>query len=73
MNIEQVAEQFGIDSEDTSDVLSTLAVQAYERYEGSNSESDIGVAVALAKAAIRETCDDDPSLTSRLNKPRGYA
>ncbi|KAN0071674.1 CHAT domain containing protein [Elaphomyces granulatus] len=67
MDIEQFAAQYGIRNEDAPDLLSDLAICAYERHVQSGSIEDIDIAIGFAKLGIYWTANDNPSLIEWLN------
>ncbi|KAN0076282.1 CHAT domain containing protein [Elaphomyces granulatus] len=67
MDIEQIAARYGIEDEDIPNLLSAMALNAYERHVQSGSAEDIDRAVGLAKEGIYRTANDNPSLKEWLN------
>ncbi|KAN0067747.1 CHAT domain containing protein [Elaphomyces granulatus] len=64
MDIEQFAAQY---NEDIPDLLSALAIDAYERHRQSGGTEDIDIAIELAKQGIYRTANDNFSLIGWLN------
>ncbi|TVY74909.1 putative 30S ribosomal protein S17-like protein [Fusarium oxysporum f. sp. cubense] len=67
MDIEAFAADNGIDTEGILDLLSELAIDAYERYMQTGRRDDISEAIDWAKQGIDLANDSNPLLTGWLN------
>ncbi|RKK82832.1 hypothetical protein BFJ68_g17507 [Fusarium oxysporum] len=67
MDIEAFAAENGIDTEGILDLLSELAIDAYERYMQTGRRDDISKAIDWAKQGIDLATDSNPLLTGWLN------
>jgi hypothetical protein len=65
MDLERAAALHGTS---VGDMLSTLAVEAYEQYEKTHELQPINNAVQFARGAMAKTSSDDPGLAERQNE-----
>jgi tetratricopeptide (TPR) repeat protein len=66
MDVEQLAQQYGVEREDVPELLLEFAEDAYERYGESHDENDIETALTFCRAAVKRTAESDSRMGYRL-------
>jgi hypothetical protein len=63
----QLVERLGVEEKEVGEMLSYVAVRAYENYRSTGTKAEINDAVESAKLAVQVTPDGHPFLAGRLN------
>lgn len=67
MDLQRVMQQLEIGEEDMPTFLSVVSKEAYKAYERTGSQSDLDLAVIMARRAVSMTQENDPDWAGMVN------